>query len=103
MVLLSQPYVTIGKTITLTIQTFASRVMCLLSIHCLGLHSFPVKKLSSNFMASDLLLISRLQSPSMVILEPKKGKSITTSTFSPSICHEVMGLEAMMLAFFFFF
>ena len=45
------------------------------------------------------LLISWLQSPSAVILEPKKIKSVTTSTFSPYICHEVMGSDAMMLVF----
>ena len=45
------------------------------------------------------LLISWLQSPSAVILEPKKRKSVTTSTFSPSICHEVVGLDAMILVF----
>ena len=49
---------------------------------------------------SNHLLISWLQSPSTVILEPKKIKSVTTSTFSPSICHEVMGLEVMDLRFF---
>ena len=51
---------------------------------------------------SSCLLISQLQSPSTVILEPKKRKSITTSTFSPSICHEVMGLDAMILGFLIF-
>ena len=45
------------------------------------------------------LLISWLQSPSAVILEPKKRKSVTASTFSPSICHEVMGLDAKILVF----
>ena len=51
---------------------------------------------------SNRLLISWLQSPSAVILEPKKRKSGTTSTFSPSICHEVMGLDAMILIFLIF-
>ena len=46
---------------------------------------------------SKYLLISWLQSPSTVILEPKKIKSVTVSTFSPSICHEVMGSDAMVL------
>ena len=50
-----------------------------------------------------LLLLSWLQSGSAVILEPKKRKSVTTSTFSPSICHVVMGLDAMILLVFFFF
>ena len=45
------------------------------------------------------LLISWLQSPSAVILEPKKIKSVSVSTFSPFICYEVMGLDAMILAF----
>ena len=45
------------------------------------------------------LLISGLQSPSIVILEPKKIKSATVSTFSPSICHEVIGLDDMILVF----
>ena len=49
---------------------------------------------------SNRLLISWLQSPSTVILEPKKRKSVTTSTFPPSICHAVMGLDAMILVFF---
>ena len=48
---------------------------------------------------SKRLLISRLQSPSAVILEPKKIKSVTVSIVSPSICHEVMGLDAMILVF----
>ena len=76
MVQLSHSYMTKGKTIALTIQIFASKVMSLLfnTYH---------------------LLISWLQSPSVVILEPKKRKSVTASTFSPSICHEVMGPEAV--------
>ena len=49
---------------------------------------------------SKRLLISWLQSPSTVILEPKRRKSVTTFTFSPSICHEVMGPDAMILVFF---
>ena len=48
---------------------------------------------------SNHVQISRLQSPSAVILEPKKRKSVTTSTFSPSICHVVMGPDAMILVF----
>ena len=48
---------------------------------------------------SKCLSISRLQSPSTVILEPKKIKSVTVSTVSPSICHEVMGLDAVILVF----
>jgi len=75
---------TSGKTTALTIQTFVGRVMSLL-----------FKTLSRFVIAFQLrsshLLISWLQSPSTVILEPKKRKSVTTYTFSPSICHEVMG------------
>ena len=50
-------------------------------------------------LSSKHLLISRLQSPSAVILEPKKMKSDTVSTLSPSICHEVIGQDAMTFAF----
>ena len=89
---LSQPYVTTGKTTNLTIQTFVGRVMSLLfSTLCGFLIAFLTR--------SNHLLISWLQSPSAVILEPKKRKSVTTSTFSPSICHEVMGPGAMILVF----
>ena len=52
---------------------------------------------------SKLLLISWLQSPSPVILEPKIIKSVTASTFSPSVCHEEIGPDAMILVFFFFY
>ena len=51
------------------------------------------------FLVRIKLLISWLQSPSSVILEPKKIKSVTVSTFSPSICHEAMGLDTMILVF----
>ena len=51
------------------------------------------------FLRSKGLLISWLQSPPAVILEPKKRKSVTLSIVSPSICHEVMGLDAMILVF----
>ena len=81
MVQLSYPYMTTGKTIALTIQTFVGNVMSLL------------------FNMSKHLLISWLQSPSAVILEPRKIKSDTVSTVSPSICHEVMGLYAMIFVF----
>ena len=78
---LSQLYVTTGKTITLTIQTFVRRVM-----------SLPFNTLSRFVIAflprSDRLLISQLQSLSAVILQPKKRKSVTTSTFSLSICQK---------------
>ena len=90
MVQLSHPYMTTGKTIDLSIQTFVGKVMSLLFNRLIG-HSF--------FPKSKHLLISRLQSPSAVILEAKKIKSVTVSTVSPSICHEVMGPDAMILAF----
>ena len=84
MVWLTQLYMTTGKTIALTIGTFVSWVMSLLFN---TLSRFVIAFLPR----SKRLLISWLQSPSGVILEPKKRKSVTTSTFSPSICHAVMG------------
>ena len=89
---LSKLYMTTGKTIALTIRTFVGRAMSLL----FNIQSrFVIAFLSK----SNHLLISWLQSPSAVILEPKKRKSLTTSTFCPFIWHEVMGLDAMILAF----
>ena len=91
----SQPYVTTGKTEALTIQTFVGKVMSLLfNILSRFVIAFPPR--------SNHLRISWLQSPSPVILEPKKRKSVTTSIFYFSICHEVMGPDAMILVFFFF-
>ena len=84
------PYMTTGKTVALTRRTFVRKVISLILICCLG-HNFPPR--------SKCLLISCLQSPSAVILEPPKIKSVTVSTVSPSICHEVMGLDAMILVF----
>ena len=88
----SHPYTTTGKTIALTIQTFVSKVMSLL-----------FNKLSRFVIAflprRKRLLISWLESPSTVILEPKKMKSDSVSTFSPSIYHEVMGPDAMIFIF----
>ena len=81
---LSQTYMTTGKTIALTTRTFADKVMSLL----FNMLSRLVITFPRN---SKCLLISWLQSPSAVILEPKKIKSATVSTVSPSICHEVMG------------
>ena len=83
----SHPYMTTGKIIALTRQTFVSRVMSLLF------------NTLSRFVIAFLprrrhLLISWLQS---VILEPKKIKSVTVSIFSLSICHEVVGLDALIL------
>ena len=91
MVQLSHPYVTTGK-IALTICTFVSKVMSLLfnRLSRLVITFFPRSK---------RLLISWLQSTSAVILEPKKINSVTVSTVSPSICHEVMGPDAMMFVF----
>ena len=89
MVQLSHPYMTIGKIIALTIQIFVSKVISLL-FHMLS--RFVIAFLPR----SKCLLISWLQSPSAVILEPKKIKSVTVSIVSPSICHEVMGPDAMI-------
>ena len=86
---LSHPYMTIGKTIALTRQTFVSKVMSLL---CTVLSGLVIAFLPRN----KHLLISWLQSPSAVILEPKKIKFGTFSTVSPSICYEVMGPDAMI-------
>ena len=89
---LSHPYMTTGKTIALTRQTFVGKIMSLL----LNMLS----QLVITFLPrSKHLLISWLQSPSAVILEPRKIKSATVSTVSPSIRHEVMGPDAMILAF----
>ena len=79
-----------GKTIALNRQTFVSKVMSLLFNM---LSRFVIAFLPR----SKYLLISWLQSPPTVILEPEKIKSVTVSTFSPSICHEVMGSDAMVL------
>ena len=89
---LSHPYMTTGKTIALTRQTFAGKVMSLLlnMLSRLVIAFLPKSK---------CLLISKLQSPSAVILEAKKIKSRTISIVSPSICHEVMGPDAMILIF----
>ena len=92
MVQLSHPYITTGKTIALTRWTFHGKVMSLL----LNMLS----RLVITFLPrSKHLLISWLQSPSAVILEPKRIKSDTVSTVSPSISHEVMGPDAMNLIF----
>ena len=89
---LSHPYVTTGKTIALTRRTFVGKVMSLL----LNILS----RLVITFLPrSKRLLISWLQSPSAVILELPKIKSDTVSTISPSISHEVMGLDTMILVF----
>ena len=89
---LSHPYMTTGKTIALTSRTFVGKVKSLL----LNMLS----RLVITFLPrSKRLLISWLQSPSAVILEPPKIKPDTVSTVSPSICHEVMSPDAMILVF----
>ena len=89
---LSHPYMTTGKTIALTRWTFVDKVMSLLFN--------MLSRLVITFLPrSKHLLISWLQSPSVVILEPKKKKSDTVTTVSPSISHEVMGPDAMILVF----
>ena len=92
MVQLSHPYMTTGKTTALTIRTFVSEVMSLL-----------LNRLSRLVIAflprSKHLLISWLHSLSALVLELKKIKSVTVSTFSPSICHEAMGLDTIILVF----
>ena len=89
---LSHPYMTTGKTITLTRWTFVGKVMSLL-------FSLLSRLVITFLPRSKCLLISWLQSPSAVILEPPKIKSDTVSTVSPSICHEVMGPDAMIFVF----
>ena len=89
---LSHPYMTTGKTTALTRQNVARKVMSLLFNM---LSRFAIAFLPK----SKRLLISWLQSPSVVILEPKKIKSVTVSIVSPSICHEVMGPDATILVF----
>ena len=89
---LSHPYMTTGKTIALTSRTFVGKVMSLLWN--------MLSRLVITFLPrSKRLLISWLQSPFAVILEAQKIKSATVSTISPSIFHEVMGLDAMIFAF----
>ena len=88
----SHPYMTTGKTIALTRWTFVGKVMSLLFN--------MLSRLVVTFLPrSKHLLISWLQSPSAAILEPRKIKSATVSTVSPSICHEVMGPDAIILVF----
>ena len=84
---LSHPYMTTGKTIALTRQTFVGKLMSL-------------SRLVITFLPrSKRLLISWLQSPSVVILEPPEIKSLIVSIVSPSICHEVMGTRCHDLHF----
>ena len=89
---LSHPNMTTGKTIALTSQTFVGKVISLL-------FSMLSRFIIAFLPRSKRLLISWLQSPSAVILKHKKIKSATVSTVSPSISHEVMGPDAMILVF----
>ena len=89
---LSHPYMTTGRTIALTRQTFVGKIISLLFN--------MLSRLVITFLPrSKRLLISWLQSPSAVIVEPKKIKSVTVSTVSPSISHEMKGPDAMILVF----
>ena len=89
---LSHTYMTIGKTIPLTRWTFVGKVI--------SLFFNMLSRLVIAFLTrSKRLLISWLQSPSAVILEPQKIKSVIFYIVSPSICHEVMGLDAMIFVF----
>ena len=92
MVQLSHPYMTTGKTIALTRQTLVGKVMSLL-------FNMPSRFVIAFLPRSKHHLISWLQSPSALILESKKIKSVTVSIVSPSISHEVMELDAMILLF----
>ena len=89
---LSHPYITTGKTIALTRRTFVDRVMFLLL-------NMLTRLVITFLPRSKCLLISWLQSPSAMILELKKIKSLTVSIVSPSICQEVMGPDAMIFVF----
>ena len=92
MVQLSHPHMTTARTIALTRWNFVGKVLSLLFN--------MLSRLFITFLArSKCLLISWLQSPSAMILEPPKIKSVTVSIVSPSICHEVMGLDAMISVF----
>ena len=95
MVQFSHPYMTTGKTIALTIWTFVGKVMSLL-------FNILSRFVIAFLPRSKRLLISWLQSPSAVILEPPKIKSVTVSIVSPSICYDVMGPDTMILVLFLF-
>ena len=89
---LSHPYTSTGKTIALTRWIFVGKVMSLL-------FNMLSRLVVTLLPRSKRLLISRLQPPSAVILEPQKIKSVTVSTVSPSISHQVMGPDAMIFIF----
>ena len=86
---LSLPCMVTGKTIALTRRIFVNKVMSLL-------FNMPSRSIITFLPSCNCVLISWLQSPSEVILEPRKIKSATVSTVSPSICHEVLGPDAMV-------
>ena len=92
MVQLSHLYVNTGKTIALTIWTFVGKLMSLLFNMLSGL-------VIAFLPRSKCVLSSWLQSPSAVILEPKKIKSATVSIFPPSISHDVMGSDGVIFVF----
>ena len=92
MVQLSHPYMITGKTIALSRQTFVGKVMSLL-------FNMLSRLVIAFLPRSKCLLISWLQSLSAVILDSRKIKSVTVSTVSRSICHEVLGTDVMILAF----
>ena len=92
MIQLSHPFMTTRKTIALTRWTFVSKVMSML-------FNMLSRLVIAFLQRSKRLLISWPQSPSAVILEPPKIKSVTVSIVSPSICHEVMGPDAMIFVF----
>ena len=89
---LSHPHMTTGKTIALTRQTFVSKIMSLL------FNRLP-RMVIVFLPRSKRLLISWVQSPTALILEPKKIKTVMVSVVSPSICHKVMGPDAMIFIF----
>ena len=92
MVQLSHLYMTTGKTTALTRWTFVGKILSLL-------FNMLSRLLITFLPRSKCLLTSWVQSTSAVILEPKKVKSLTVPIVSPSVCHEVMGLDAMILVF----
>ena len=89
---ISHPYITTGKTIALARQIFVGKEMALL-------FNVLFRLVITFLLGSKRLLISWLQSPSAVMLETRKIKSATVCNVSPSICHEVMGPDAMILVF----
>ena len=89
---LSHPYMTTGKTIALTRQNFVVKVMSLF-------FNMLSRLVIAFLQRGNHILTSWLQSPSAVILEPKKIKFVTVFIVSPSVCHEVMGPDATVLVF----